>query len=76
MLPLAITSARRSWRLPSGSTQSQKGCGRVLGHLDISEVAHDPELAGPGFINIRLKSEAVSRLFFKPLYPDRLLPNL
>lgn len=39
----------------------RKAAEEVLGHLDISEVAHDPELAGPGFINIRLKSEAVSR---------------
>jgi arginyl-tRNA synthetase len=39
----------------------RKAAEEVLEHLDLSGVASDPELAGPGFINIRLLPEAVTQ---------------
>lgn len=33
---------------------------RVLAQLDISDIAEQPEIAGPGFINIRLKPAALA----------------
>ena len=33
----------------------------VLAHLDISDLAENPEIAGPGFINMRLRPDWVSR---------------
>lgn len=35
---------------------------RIVTALDVSEVAEQPEVAGPGFINIRLKADTLARL--------------
>ena len=32
----------------------------IMDHLDVSDIAEPPEIAGPGFINITLKPEALS----------------
>ena len=34
---------------------------RIIAHLDISELCEKPEIAGPGFINLRLRPDWVSR---------------
>lgn len=31
--------------------------GEIVGNLDIADFCHEPEIAGPGFINLRLKDE-------------------
>src|SRR6056300_1749490 len=38
---------------------------KVLDELDFSNIADEVQLAGPGFINIRLKQEAVKRALAK-----------
>jgi arginyl-tRNA synthetase len=35
--------------------------GRIVDRLDVADIAEPPEVAGPGFINITLKPEALSR---------------
>ena len=35
---------------------------RLVGHLDLADLAEAPEVAGPGFINIRLKPDALAAL--------------
>lgn len=34
---------------------------RILAHLDVADLCEKPEIAGPGFINLRLKADWVSR---------------
>ena len=45
----------------------------VVQRLDISDIAHEPEVAGPGFINIRLKEEYLCNSLLQIASdPDRL----
>ena len=34
--------------------------GEIIQHLDVSEVCINPEVAGPGFINLRLKPDWIA----------------
>jgi len=51
----AMALAKRLKRKPREVAEA------VLAHLDISDLAEKPEIAGPGFINMRLRPEWVSR---------------
>jgi arginyl-tRNA synthetase len=51
----AMALAKRLKRKPREVAEA------VLAHLDISDLAEKPEIAGPGFINMRLRAEWVSR---------------
>ena len=51
----AMALAKRLKRKPREVAEA------VLAHLDISGLAENPEIAGPGFINMRLRPDWVSR---------------
>jgi len=44
----------------------------LLRHLDVSEIAHPPEIAGPGFINFRLRDDYLERILEEILADCRL----
>lgn len=45
---------------------------RIVEQLDVSDIAEPPELAGPGFINFRLKAETLAGAVTEQLADDRL----
>ncbi len=44
----------------------------ILGKLDISEICQDPEVAGPGFINLRLRDAWIEQALLAASRDDRL----
>ncbi|MBD0337317.1 MAG: arginine--tRNA ligase [Cyanobacteria bacterium Co-bin13] len=45
---------------------------KILAHLDVSDLCEPPEVAGPGFINLRLKTEYLERQLKAVQDSDRL----
>ena len=68
-----ITSARRFGDCQGLKLNPRKAAEEVLGHLDISEVARDPNWLD--LVSSIFGLAGIVELFFKPLYPDRLLLN-
>jgi arginyl-tRNA synthetase len=45
---------------------------KILAHLEVSDVSEKPTVAGAGFINFTLRSDAIARKAFEVLADDRL----
>ena len=50
----------------------QEIAARIVERLEIADICHPPEIAGPGFINLRLKSEFLSEQLAAAVADERL----
>jgi hypothetical protein len=46
-------------------TNPRKLAEEVVGNLDVSDICEEPEVAGPGFINLRLKANFIANNLFE-----------
>lgn len=44
----------------------------IIDRLEISDICHDPEIAGPGFINLKLKDESLAKWLGEASLDERL----
>ena len=51
-------------------TNPQKLAEQVVANLDVSDMCAEPEIAGPGFINLRLKPEFIAKTLLK-IFEDK-----
>lgn len=63
---VAMTVAKAARRNP------RQVAAEIISHLDIAEISEKPEIAGPGFINFRLKTNWLEQQFSQLASDDRL----
>lgn len=59
-------------RLGRPHAESRKVATELLSHVSVNDLCHPPEVAGPGFINLRLKDERLSELLAAAVGDERL----